>query len=289
MTMRFWKTALIMVAMAIAGLTIAGNAREARKQLESSVLVSGTVTIRADGSVREYSIDPKAPLSPAIVQFLGDTIGKWRFQPVQVNGQVVIAKVPMHLRLVAKAAGDGNYAISIASSQFGSADNLSTTDLVSQKSRRAMPQYPKTALRMGGKGTVYLVVQVGRDGSVLNIEAEQVNLRVIGNSRQMDLVRKELADASKRAVKTWTFTPPTTGQEANEPYWLVRLPVQFLMDGDNPATDSQWDTYVPGPRNTDMPWAKQELQTAGNPDALPEGGIYPLRQGATLLNPPASG
>ena len=28
------------------------------------------------------------------------------------------------------------------------------------------------------------------------------------------------------------------------------------------------------------------LRTAGSPDAMPDGGVYPLEQGATLLTPP---
>ena len=106
----------------------------------------------------------------------------------------------------------------------------------------------------------------------------------------MALLRKQFTEVAVRAAKRWTFTPPTTGADARNESWLVRVPVEFVMQGDGPeaASAGQWDSYVPGPRNTDMPWAREKLLIAGDPDALPDGGIYPLRQGAMLLTPPAT-
>lgn len=66
----------------------------------------------------------------------------------------------------------------------------------------------------------------------------------------------------------------------------MRLPVQFLMRQEKPKP-GEWETYIPGPRNVNMPWAQQQLKMAGNPDALPDGGVFPLEEGAKLLTPPA--
>ena len=69
----------------------------------------------------------------------------------------------------------------------------------------------------------------------------------------------------------------------------MRVPVEFALRGPgekSPTKEGAWDTYIPGPRNMGMPWAQEKLKTAGSPDALPEAaGVYPLRQGATLLTP----
>jgi hypothetical protein len=64
-----------------------------------------------------------------------------------------------------------------------------------------------------------------------------------------------------------------------------RVPIEFVLSGEHRAVPGQWDTYVRGPRKTDIPWAGEQLPTAGSPDALPEGGIYPLGHGARLLDP----
>ncbi len=290
MAPRIWMT-IVMAALLLGGMpaaAVGGNVAAVRKQVESSLQVSGTVTIAPDGSVQAHTLDPKAPLGDALVVFLGTTIGKWRFEPVKVDDKVVTARVPMHLRLVARPAGDGNLNVSIASTHFGSRDKGDATDVVRSISM-APPMYPRGALSMGGKGTVYLIVQVGRDGKVVNVDAEQVNLRVVGTDNQMESLRESFAKAAIRTATKWTFQIPTTGEEADDAAWLVRVPVSFTLDspGHKQRDKSGWESYVPGPRNMQMPWAQEQLRIAGAPDAVPEGGLYPLRQGATLLAPPA--
>ena len=270
----------------LAGSAVAGNAREARQQAESSLRVSGSLVVGPDGKVASHELDPEAPLTPALKAFVDDSIRGWRFKPVLVDGKPVRAKVPMSLRLVAKRADDGKFSVTIASTYFGSEDDPATTDRL-RSIRLSPPRFPKGALMMGGKGVVYLVVQVGRDGKVTNVDAEQVNLRVAGTDGQMAALRKQFTDAAVRVARGWTFTIPTTGPEANDATWLVRVPVDYRLD-DERQRASGWDTYIPGPRNLGMPWVSEKLRVAGSPDALPDNGVFPLQQGATLLNPPAS-
>jgi len=257
-----------------------------RKQAVSSLRVTGAIVIGTDGAVRSHELDPKAPLTPVLVDFIAGAIGKWKFEPVLVDGKPVNARVPLSLRLVAQPADAGKYDISIVSTYFGSKDDAPPTD--SPKSiLQAPPKYPKTALLMGGTGVVYLLVEVGRDGKVANVDAEQVNLGVLGAEREMDVLRGQFTTAAVRAAKGWTFAIPTTGNQANDDSWILRVPVQFVLQGPGEPQhkDGTWDTYIPGPRNMDIPWAQKKLKTAGSPDALPDDGIYPLRQGATLITP----
>jgi len=268
-----------------AGMAVAGNAREARQQAESSLRVSGSLVVGPDGKVASHELDPEAPLTPALKAFVDDSIRGWRFQPVLVDGKAVRAKVPMSLRLVARRADDGKFSVAIASTYFGSTEDVPPTDRL-RSMRLTPPRFPSGALAMGGKGVVYLVVQVGRDGKVVNVDAEQVNLRVAGTDGQMAEVRKQFSDAAVRVARGWTFTIPTTGPAANDATWLVRVPVDYRLDGER-QRENGWDTYIPGPRNFEMPWAAEKLRMAGSPDALPDAGVYPLQQGATLLNPAA--
>lgn len=280
----------VAVALLAGGMPAdAGNGRgvaAVKKQAESSLQVSGTITIAPDGSVRSHTLDPKAPLGEQLAAFVDRSVQAWRFQPVIVDGKAVTAQVPMHLRLVATHASEGKVNVEIASTYFGTREDVSTTDYP-RGIRRTPPRYPDDALYMGGKGVVYLILEVGRDGKVANVDAEQVNLRVAGTEGQMASLRKQFTDAAVRAARGWTFTIPTTGPEANDATWLVRVPVDYRLE-DERQRGNGWDTYIPGPRNFGMPWATEKLRMAGSPDALPDDGVFPLQQGATLLNPPAS-
>lgn len=271
-----------------------------RTQLESTVQLRGSITINPDGTVQGHELDAQAhsQLSPELETFIDRNVASWRFEPVRVNGQVVRAKVPMHLRLVANQDATGNYVVRIASTYFGgdSTEGLAT-DSPRVKGKMTPPKYPLGALRAGGEGTVYLILEFGRDGKVLHAGAAQVNLRALGTDRQMQDLREVLADASIRAALTWTFLPPTTGEEAGADSWKVNVPINFRItdrrlgptrrEREQAKTESQWETYLPGPINL-LPWAGEEQKTAGNPDALPDSGVFPLKQGARLLNPPTA-
>ena len=277
--------ALLLALPAFAG----GGAADARKQAESTMLVTGKIVIGTDGSVESHELDTTAQLTPALSGFIGKSLARWHFEPVKVDGNVVRARVPMSLRLVAKQSGvtEGSYDISIVNTYFGSGKTFAATDMV-RVGRMSKPQYPQSVASIGGQGIVYLLVQIGRDGKVMNVDADRVNLRVVGTASQMMWMRKELADVSIRAVRRWTFIPPTTGEEAGKDSWLGYLPMDFSFKGSKGVQPGEWDTYIPGPRNTNMPWAREQLKVVSNPDALPGGGFYPLQEGAKLLTPPAT-
>ncbi|QNN45419.1 energy transducer TonB [Thermomonas brevis] len=273
---------LFSLALLVALPLSAQNARAVRRQAESSLRLSGSLVIGTDGAVQEHQLDPGAPLSPALAAFVDQAIGQWRFQPVEVNGSAVRAKVAMSLRLVARRAEDGKYSVRIASTHFGDNTPKQGPKLIPENP----PRYPKEVAIAGGEGTVYLVAQVGADGKVRNVDAEQVNLYSVGTEKQMAWMRKLLADASISAARTWRFTLPADAAASGKDSWLVRLPVQFLVRQEKPKP-GDWETYIPGPRNMNMPWAQQQLKMAGNPDALPDNGVFPLEEGAKLLTPSA--
>jgi hypothetical protein len=136
---------------------------------------------------------------------------------------------------------------------------------------------------VGAAGTAYLVLKIGRDGRVADAVAEQVNLRVVASEKNMARLRKLFAGAALAGAKKWTFNPPTIGEEADDPYWSVRVPVAFFTDHLQLPKDTEWHSYVPGPRNP-IPWRSE--QPTDSPDALAAGGVYPLdNNGPRLLTP----
>lgn len=281
--MRRFEGLLFALLLALSLSVSAQNAREVRKQAESSLRVSGSLVIGTNGMVEEHQLDPGAALSPTLAAFVDQAIRQWRFQPVKVNGEVVRAKVPMALRLVATRTEDDKFNVRIASTHFGDNTARPGPKLIPKNP----PRYPKEVMVAGGEGIVYLIVQIGADGKVRNVDAEQVNLYVAGTEKQMVRIRKLLAEASVSAARTWRFTLPADAAEAGKDSWLARIPVAFFIGRDQ-AKPGQWDTYIPGPRNMGMPWAEEKLKLAGSPDALPDSGVFLLDEGATLLTPPAA-
>lgn len=279
---------MVLLLVLLSALPVSAQTAKANQKLaESSLQLNGSLVVDTEGHVRSHELDPSAPLTPALKEFLARVISSWRFQPVLADGQVVNAKTTMHLRLVASRTEDDKFSIRIASTQFGSEQPEKTSDGI-HSLKLTPPKYPGAALYAEVNSAVYLVVQVGKDGKVLNADAEQVNLFSAGTDKQMQVLRKLFANAAIKAARQWTFAPPTTGEEAKKDSWLVRVPVEYRIgrERSEPRT-SQWETYIPGPRNTRMPWAQEELKLVGSPDALPSDGVYPLKQSVQLLTPPA--
>ena len=281
------RTLLLSFVLAIAAVS-SGNAGVIdRSQIESSMLVNGFITIDTSGLVAGHEINPDANLSPELTDFLNKSIERWRFEPVVMDGQVVRARVPMHLRLVAKPDGAGNYSVRIASTWFKpQTDTSQAVKSTPRAVHMAPPRYPIGAMIRGGKGTVYLHVTFGPDGKVTQAYARQVNLRVLGTPTQMKALRRQFADASLAAARQWEFTRPTSGEDAGKSMWSVMVPVVFLLEHERMSKPGEWDSYVPGPLMG--PSGELLPQTAASPDALPDSGVFAAEQGARLLTPPSA-
>ena len=218
----------------------------------------------------------------AVLEIIGNTLPRWTFKPILRDGQPVMAKATMSLRVVAKELSGKNFAVSVQSASFGTdAPGESITSI-----RRLQPKYPHDASDNGVSGTVYLLLKVGRQGKVIDAAAEQVNLRVVGSPELMKRWRDELAKASLIAAKRWTFKLPTSGSQVDYPFWYARIPITFtLSPGGHPWSEEygHWLGYVPGPREI-IPWLGQAHLALGSADAVPAGGIEPLGSGLQLTS-----
>lgn len=258
--------------LAVATSAVAAGPQSVRQTAEATMLVTGTVEVNPDGSLHGFAIDQPNKLPAPARQVIDQYIPRWTFTLSGATDEII--KAPMNLRLVAKPTGEGQYAISIASASFG--DNRPRDgETVSFKSHSPAPRYPEAAVRSRVSGTAYLMLRIGRDGTVREAIAEQVNLDQYGTQAQMARYRKLFADASIEAARQWTYSVPTRGKSADDPYWVARVPVNFyLRDVGNPAPHrayGSWQGYIPGPRQS-PPWATQTLLSEA-PDAVPEGGI----------------
>ncbi|WP_231806920.1 TonB family protein [Stenotrophomonas sp. MMGLT7] len=281
-----WMTLLLAGFAGLASAAAVGPGA-VRKQVESSMLLRGSIDLDRTGSVTEVALEQEDKLPQGVVDFVRGSVAQWKFEPVVRDGKPVLARAPVSLRVVAKKRDDGNYQVAIRHADFSVPAKDEDGESVTSKSMNP-PRYPEAAYRSGFKGTVYLILKVGRDGRVEDVVAEQVNLRVIASENQMRIGRDLLARASVAAARRWSFVPPVRGDAANEPYWTVRVPVNYAFHGD-PESDAygKWSAYVPGPRQP-VPWRAQQDAPGFSPDTLAQaGGVYMAGagNGPRLLTP----
>lgn len=281
---------LAMILWAFAAGAFAAGKDEVRKQAESSMLVTGTVDIDAEGHVERHALDKREALPPAVVELIDRHAPGWRFEPVLVDGRPVKARAKMSLRLVASRLADDAFQLRIQSGVFGDDGTAAREQRVTSGKMRP-PEYPPDAYRVGVQGTVYLVLRIGRDGKVEDAVAEQVNLTVVGTEEQMRSGREALAGAAMKAARRWQFVPPTAGSEVDAEFWSVRVPVEFALTdrvGSKQGKYGQWDAYIPGPRQT-APWILEELNASDSPDSYAANGVHTVGEGLRLLTPLGDG
>ena len=243
--------------------------------------VTGVIEVEEDGSVGKFEIDNVDKLPIGVVEFVRNNVSEWAFTPMLVDGKPTRVRNKASMRLVAKKLEDGQYIIRMQAASFDPFEVEEGSEL----SSRIMtpPRYPKDAAKSGVSGTVYLALKVGRDGRVEESMAEQVNLTFIASENEMARWREHLSRNAVAAAKGWSFQPPVTGSGVDYPYWIVRVPVAYLLE-EHRSSYGKWRAYVPGPRHR-WPWpsiAGSEI----SPEALAEGSVHQLgKDGLRLLTP----
>ncbi|HET7267743.1 MAG TPA: energy transducer TonB [Oleiagrimonas sp.] len=259
------------------GIATAGSADHA-SHVQASMVVTGTIVINPDGSVADYTLDQKDKLPPGVLKQMAKALPHWVFRPVLRDGKAVLAKSHMSVRLVANPVGHGNYTITINGAHFGKGKPGETIT----KKHISAPRYPRQLVLRRVSGTVYVTMQVGRDGHVERVKIRQVDLRTKGRPEPMKRWRQALANACARAAKDWTFSPPVKGPHRDDAHWVVMMPVNFRTSDRKRAAYGQWQAYIPGPTHY-IPWMDQHMLAAGA-DAVPaNGGLYSMQQSLHLL------
>lgn len=252
-----------------------------RRQAESSLLVSGEIVIAADGTVLGHTLDEAQKLPQGIVDLTAKLASTWTFEPVTLaNAQATRSR--MSLLYVVKPLDDDRRTLELRSANFEA--DLPPEARVSIARRGRMPAYPQVLAANGIGATVYLHVQVGRDGKVMNIDASHVNLRAIGSEKNMALWRDAFAKISIQALRGWTFNPPTTGPDVDAPHWFGTLPVIFIAQNAPEPQPGKWEAYIPGPRKP-IPWLDGKGLTADQTDALVPNQFHSSGSSRRLTSP----
>ena len=259
-----------------------GGRKALRDRIEASMLVPGTIHVDPQGRVEKFEIDERETLPGPVVRLLDQAIPVWRFEPTMHEGEPAFVETSMRIRVAATKQGEESVAFRIAGASFGGWD--STTDTgpnVHLVRRNDPPSYPRNALRHGAMATVHVLGRVGLDGRMQEAIAEQVNLRFMGRERVMEEFREDFAKASISAAMRWTFELPAD-IDRSKGYWSVRVPVDFNLDSFDVPGPREWDSYIPGPRQTAW-WVEDDASQGG--DSYASGGVYPVGTGLKLLTP----
>lgn len=276
------KGLMVLMACLLAGLAHAGTDAVTRRQIESSMLVLGTLSVDATGAVTSYTLDQRDKLPPPVVTLLDRTLPQFRFRPVEHDGKAQAVQAKMSLRMVVNQVDPTHVALRLSSAHFTETDPP-LTERGTIEHRTGM-HYPYEALREGVAGTVYVAVRFDRSGQVLDADARQVDLKFTDSEAKMKYWRDVLARPAVAAIRRFTFHPPTTGPHAGDATFTGILPVAFLFDGMHLPKYGEWDTYVPGPKR-DIPWLHEDAQTAAGNEAVPDGEFAMTGGGLELLTP----
>ncbi|WP_109127433.1 energy transducer TonB [Dyella sp. C11] len=249
---------------------------------EASMVIEGKATLNPDGTVASYTLREPDKLPKAIVDLVDQNLPHWQFHFAGATAPTGPVQETMSLRIVATDVDDKHTTVRIASAQFEDVSQ-GVNDHVTSKVRKT-PAFPFRSLNGRMSGTVYVLVRVERDGTVKEAAAEQVNLHRYAEQDMLKIYRKDLAQAAVLAIKQWTFTVPTEGPSAQQPYWYVSVPVHFLLGNDdyNGHAYGMWEIYVRGPREA-IPWFTDEKRLAEAVDATPDGSVHQLGSGAELM------
>ncbi len=204
-----------------------------RKQVESSLSVTGTVDITPAGDVVAHRLDQTEKLPKGIVDTVARIAPRWKFESIPLQSNAV-SRSAMSLLFVAKKQEDGQLTVELRSASFNSPSPQGRATF--EKKTFRTPEYPFAALGNAGvSGTVYLVVRYDREGRILDIDAEQVNMRVIGTEAQMAQWRRALTQSCLTAAKRWKLVVPDgdilKGQDSAVGSLHPRTARQHSVDG----------------------------------------------------------
>lgn len=229
----------------------------------------GEVQIAKDGHVSDYRLNSKLP--DDVAKLVDKDVRSWTFEPIVIDGQAVVAKTSMHLRLSAEPVpGDQkNYQMHIADVRFGEPQH---------SGEMKPPHYPEDAVRAHLGARVLLYLHLDESGNVIEVQPYQISLAALTRSEhEAELWRRSFEKSSVAAAKQWRFdlTETINGKPIGT---TVIVPIDYSIRelGSRRAEDGVWKGYVPGPVHP-APWV-HEGQLAENRDlsSLHEGDALSL-------------
>lgn len=282
------KRSLVLIALLALFVLSSASGRS----IDASMIVTGAIVVNPDGTVQGYRLDKQDKLPPAVVGLIRHTVARWKFEPVMTDGKPTLAEASMSLRIVAHQIDEKHATAQVVGANFGCdarrqpESSECPPDQWVRPLARPKPGYPMNLSEAGVGGIVYVVLDVGKNGHVMDAAVRQVNLRARMGPHNSDVAREELSQASLAAARRWTFRVPTQGREAVKDHWVVVVPIVFNARRSDHVQYGEWMVYIPGPMRL-IPWAQdhQRLTSNGSADAVPDGAVFQSDPRFVLLTP----
>ena len=257
----------VWVALLLPAVAFAGTGLDAvKRSVVMGMVVTGDITVNPDGSVHGYSLDQQDKVPADVAKLIGETVPNWKFRPILVDGNAVLAKAGMSLRVVARLNGSGQLEARVEDAEFGT-ESLDADSPACAAGRclsvreTVNPRFPRSVMVNGVDATVYVVMKIDKDGHVAAAAVRQVDLRKVADAAQMERWRHDIGDATLHAMRRWTFNVPTTGDLAGKAPWVSTIPMDLVVSTSGwpkpPPGYGQWVTYIPGP-TLPLPWDHAE-------------------------------
>ncbi len=206
-----------------------------------ALYAEGEIVLNPDGTVRDYTLT-STELPPSIAAPVDRSVRSWRFVPVLVDGQPVVAKSHWNLHLSLEPL-DGAYQMRISKVTFG--DPRRAHGL-------APPNYPRDAAIAGVGAQVDLALKLDDKGKVIAAHSYQTSLTQRANDKVARAWRRRFEQAATEVAMQWTFdlTETIDGKTIES---ITRVPVEFVAPTRNGVGMRSWQSYVPGPISP-VPW-----------------------------------
>lgn len=274
---------LLMLCAFLACSPVALAQHKAYKEVESSLLVTGTIDVTPAGDVAAHALKQSERLPTGIVDMVARMAPQWKFEPIALQDKA-ISRSEMSLLFIAKKQENGKFSIELRSAYFmAPAPTAKEERLSLDKTNFKLPVYPLSLQNDGVTANVYVAVKVGRDGRLIGADVMRIDLGRIGSQPQMQRWRNAFKRAALTAASGWTFHVPVTGADAGKPYWVGTLPFSYSFDAEPPAYGT-WQTYVPGPY-TIIPWLDDKHIADQDPGAMSPNTFHAEGEGRRLLTP----
>lgn len=203
--------------MSAQSATAATGSADGGAEVVEVIGVHGLIDIDADGSVDQVALID-SPLRHDIGERLVETLEKWHFKPIDLEGVQRSVRTSFLLRLELMNDTRG-YWLRIAQHQFGTPTALSPRS----------PSYPLSANRDGIEAEILMLVGIKADGSVEGVEP--VRGQIFGKRIRSEESHKKFLNPFIRsttdAMQNWRFgyfLPPADGGST-----YVLIPVRFSL------------------------------------------------------------
>jgi len=249
--------------------------------------IDGRITIDRDGNLIDYRIETK--LLPQLQTMLQKSAHDWKFQPVLVAGQPVVAETKMRVTLAAQPHGK-NYIVKVDNVIFPGgdpkareSDPIPQAVDISPKSLRT-PSYPDDLLYVGVEGTVLLYIKVTPDGRVEEVVPFQSSLaNVKGADRLLAKAIETMERSPTSAAKGWRFNVVVHNANAKPEDMSVSVPVSYQMWDRKQAQAGIWRTEVRSKRKTPSWLSSDEDEQRIGVSDVADGEVMPLASAFRLV------